>query len=96
MATAVRPQEGGEQQPATSLSMLLDLSGLEVEARKNILQALKDSHAREMRLQAEIQRLREQLEHVRGDRASGRWPRVRDALASLSEREEATRSRRIE
>lgn len=96
MGTAVELQEGGEQQPATSLSMLLDLSGLEVEARKNILQALKDSHARAMRLQAEIQRLREQLEQVRRDGASGRWPRVRDALASLSEREEATRSRRIE
>jgi hypothetical protein len=93
MATAVELQGEGEQQPATSLSMLLDLSGLEVEARKNILQALRDSHAREMRLQAEVQRLREQLERERADRAPDRRPRVRDALSLLSERGEATRRR---
>ncbi|MGH2554859.1 MAG: hypothetical protein ACRDHO_03980 [Actinomycetota bacterium] len=95
MATAVGLQEGGEQQPASSLSMLLDLSGLEVEARKNILRALKDSYAREIRLQAEVRKLRDQLERERADRASGRLARVRDALASLFARRNALRRRAI-
>jgi molecular chaperone GrpE (heat shock protein) len=66
MTAALGTREGG-QMHATPLSMLLDLTGLELEARKNILQALKDSHAREMRLQAEVQNLREQLERERAD-----------------------------
>jgi len=62
MATAARVQEESGQMRAVPLSLLLDLGGLEVEARKNIMRALKDSHAREVRLRAEVQRLRDQLE----------------------------------
>jgi hypothetical protein len=68
MAAKAGAQAGAERQPGTLLSMFLDLSGLEVEARKNILRALKDSYVREKRLQAEVQRLRGQLELERRKR----------------------------
>lgn len=68
MATSVRRDEERGQPHPVPLSVLLDLGGLEVEARKNILRALKNSRAREMRLRAEIWRLRRQLERERMDR----------------------------
>lgn len=67
MATAVGVRDEVGQKGAVPLSILLDLGGLEVEARKNILRALKDSYAREMRLRAEVQRLREQTKRERVD-----------------------------
>jgi hypothetical protein len=67
MATAVGVEHDGGQLRAVPLSVLLDLGGLEVEARKNILRALNDSHAREMQLRAEVQRLRQWLKPERAD-----------------------------
>jgi hypothetical protein len=67
MATAVSVRDEVGQKRAVPLSILLDLGGLDVEARKNILRALKDSYAREMRLRAEVQRLREQTKRERAD-----------------------------
>ena len=67
MATAVGAPNKVERKGAVPLSIILDLGGLEVEARRNILRALKDSHAREMRLRAEVQRLREQTKRERAD-----------------------------
>jgi hypothetical protein len=67
MATAVGVRDEVGQKRAVPLSIILDLGGLEVEARKNILRALKDSHAREMCLRAEVQRLREQTRRERAD-----------------------------
>jgi hypothetical protein len=67
MASAVGVRDEVGQKRAVPLSIVLDLSGLEVEARKNILRALEDSYAREMRLRAEVQRLREQTKRERAD-----------------------------
>jgi uncharacterized protein YlxW (UPF0749 family) len=66
MATAVGEHDGGQLR-AVPLTVLLDLGGLEVEARKNILRALKDSHAREMQLREEVQSLRQQLKPEQAD-----------------------------
>lgn len=67
MATAVGVRDEVGQKRAVPLSILLDLGGLDVEARKNVLRALKDSFARETRLRAEVQRLREQAKRGRAD-----------------------------
>ena len=75
MATAVGVRDDVGKKRAVPLSILLDLGGLEVEARKNILRALKDSYAREMRLRGEVQRLRDQTKRERADLHSlGRPP----------------------
>ena len=67
MATAVGVRGEVGQGRAVPLSILFDLGGLEVEARKNILRALKDSYAREVRLRAEVQRLRDLTKPERAD-----------------------------
>lgn len=93
MATSIHRDEEPERPHPIPLSILLDLGGLEVEARKNILRALESSRAREMRLRAEIWRLRRQLERERMDRHATAAPPGRGVTSAIARKEPTMESR---